>query len=193
MTILQEGQATRRRFTHIFSRDPNDRYVEPRWVTDRLLAAESFTGPIHDPACGSGQILAAARAAGLLATGSDIAPCIAEAKRIDFFRDAKKRSNIICNPPYGPLKEFALHALEVTLNKVALLCPLARLNAAGWMRDTPLFRIWLLTPRPSIPPHSYILRGKKPTGGRVDFCWLIWRHGYPARPTVDWLHRDGAQ
>jgi hypothetical protein len=31
---------------------------------------------------------------------------------------------------------------------VAIIFPTARLNAARWLQDTPLRRIWLLTPRP---------------------------------------------
>jgi hypothetical protein len=183
---------TRPRKTHIFARDPDDRYVEPSWVSSRLFEVEPFIGIIHDPAAGSGQIVNAARSRGLEATGADVAPCIEGMCAIDFFKDRNNVDNVISNPPYALLREFALHALTLTMRKVALLAPVARLNAAGrWLEDTPLRRVWLLSPRPSIPPHQLILDGQIPQGGRVDFCWLIWQQGFHGAPTLHWLWRDG--
>jgi hypothetical protein len=180
------------RQTHIFARDTNDRYVEPQWCSRRLFDVESFSGLIHDPACGTGQIVASARAAGLRATGADIAPCIEEIEAVDFFQARRRFPNIVSNPPYGPLREFALHALSLALRKVALLVPIARLNAAGcWLAVTSLRRVWLLSPRPSIPPHSLILSGRVPSGGRIDFCWLVWEQRYRGAPELGWLWRDG--
>jgi hypothetical protein len=65
-----------------------------------------------------------------------------------------------------------------------------RLNAARWLANTPLARIYLLTPRPSMPPGEVILRGEKPGGGTQDFCWLVFSHRHKGPPTVQWLYRD---
>ena len=46
-----------------------------------------------------------------------------------------------------------------------MLVPLRRLPAAHWLEHLPLETVWLLTPRPSIPPGSYIAAGHKPGGG----------------------------
>jgi hypothetical protein len=189
---LRTGGLSRAKHTHIFKRDRNDRYVEPRWCSARLFALEHFDGAVHDPAAGTGQILTAATAAGLDATGADIAPLKNPAlPAIDFFTDTTRRNNIITNPPYGCMREFAEHALTLAERKAALLVPLARLNAARWLEATPLRRVLLLTPRPSIPPLSYIRGGGKPQGGRVDFCWLVWERGYRGRPQLRWLARGG--
>jgi hypothetical protein len=187
---LPVEEMKRPRRTHVFARAVNDRYVEPNWCSRRLLEEESFAGTIHDPAAGTGRILASARAAGFKATGADISPLSSDVRAIDFLKDRRKRHNIICNSPYALMREFALHALELAERKVAFLVPLARLNAAHWLQQTPLQRIWLLTPRPSIPPHSYLLAGKKPEGGHVDFCWLVWERGFNGVPTLRWLMRD---
>jgi hypothetical protein len=48
----------------------------------------------------------------------------------------------------------------------------------------------LLTPRPSMPPAEVILRGDKPVGGRVDFCWLVLEPGHEGPATMEWLHRE---
>jgi hypothetical protein len=74
--------------------------------------------------------------------------------------------------------------------------PTARLNAGRWLTDTPLRRIWLLTPRPSMPPGETILRGGRAAGGKTDFCWLLFDQGFKfeqctkGEPTIGWLHRD---
>jgi len=189
---LRELVLARPRLAHVFARDAHDRYVEPAWCSRRLFEVEWFVGVAHDPAAGSGQIVRSARLAGLKVTQADIAPIRRTAHSIDFFADETERDNVISNPPYGRLREFAEHALAHTRKRVALLVPLARLNAAGaWLRSTPLRRVWLLTPRPSIPPHSVILAGEKPQGGRVDFCWLVWEQGFAGAPELRWLHRDG--
>ena len=190
MTPIEEMK--RPRHGHIFQRDENDRYVEPTWCSWRLLEEKSFHGAIHDPAAGTGQNLGSARALGLRATGADLTPCISGIRAIDFFKDRTKRDNIVCNPLYNgdQIRKFAEHALELAERKVALLVPLARLNAAHWLLQTPLQYVWLLTPRPSVPPHSCILQGRKPEGGRADFCWLVWERGFSGAPTLGWLLRD---
>ena len=76
--------------------------------------------------------------------------------------------------------------------KVAMVFPTARLNAAHWLRGTPLVRILLMTPRPSMPPGHTIAAGEKPGGGKMDFCWLVWSVGFSGDASVKWLRRDGA-
>jgi hypothetical protein len=87
------------------------------------------------------------------------------------------------------LEIFTTHAVRLA-DKVAQFAPVARLNAAHWLQKLPLARIWLLTPRPSVPPGSYLQEGHKAQGGRVDFCWLIFERGFEAQPTLSWLHRN---
>jgi hypothetical protein len=74
-----------------------------------------------------------------------------------------------------------------------MIFPVARLIAARWLQQTPLAVVWLLTPRPSMPPGYVILAGQKPGGGKVDFCWLVWSHDHVGQPEMRWLHRDGTR
>ena len=72
-----------------------------------------------------------------------------------------------------------------------MIFPVARLNAARWLQDTPLRRIWLLTPRPSMPPGRMLMSGKNPSGGKTDYCWLVWQQGwFYNRAEIGWLHRE---
>jgi hypothetical protein len=72
-----------------------------------------------------------------------------------------------------------------------MLVPLRRLPAAHWLEHVPLETVWLLTPRPSVPPGHYIATGNKPSGGSQDFAWLVFRKNLIAwTPRLRWLHRD---
>jgi hypothetical protein len=65
-----------------------------------------------------------------------------------------------------------------------------RLNAARWLEGLPLAKIYLLTPRPSMPPGEVIARGERPRGGRMDYAWLVFNLGHSGPPELRWLHRD---
>src|SRR6266446_6598384 len=165
---IYEGQIKRARKSHIWEREINEHYVEPAWCSARLFREEDFGAGIHDPACGFDA---------------------AESPQ-DFLTAEIRRTNIVTNPPFKLAAQFALRALAYTECKVAIVFPTARLNAAHWIKGTPLRRIWLMTPRPSMPPGHVITAGQNPGRGKVDFCWLVWEHGYEGAPELLWLHRD---
>jgi hypothetical protein len=101
--------------------------------------------------------------------------------------------SIVCNPPFDHIQGFCEHALKITTFKVAMLVPLRRLPAARWLERLPLETVWLLTPRPLMPPGNYIEVGHKPGGGSQDFAWLVFRKGLIAwTPRLRRLHRDHA-
>lgn len=188
----------RERSSHIFQRHAHDHYVEPSWTSERLFDVEKFEGPILDPCCGWGTVLTAAHAKGYEVIGSDI-----EDRRPTDFKFAFRQSNILApqiywqqfrsivsNPPFDQLFDVAHRCVELSRYKAALIFPTRRLNAARWLQDLPLRRIWLLTPRPSMPSGDYIKNGGKVGGGTVDFCWLIFEKGYVGSPELKWLHKD---
>jgi hypothetical protein len=182
-----------RKHSHIWERDDADWYVEPTWCSRRLFEVEQFEGNILDPACGMGRIVDAAQGAGLDAIGSDLAQRGTETIATHAFLALDysfTAANIVSNPPFGLFEDFARKALTIATNKVALIWLVRRLNAARWIAETPLARIYLLTTRPSMPPGDLILRGEKPGGGKQDFCWLVWERDYMGNPVVGWLHRD---
>ena len=195
--VSEQGDVTeigiaRERKSHVFVRHPNDRYVEPAWCSERLFAVERFAGQIWDPACGLGTILKAATGARYPSFGSDIAQDATGTVQDFLTATAPVREfSIVTNPPFGLIRKFA-EALELGAFKVAMICPTARLNAAHWLGLLPLARVYLLTPRPSMPPVEVILRGDKPGGGRADFCWLIFEPGHEGAATIEWLHRTGS-
>jgi hypothetical protein len=193
MTDLPIG-AERQRASYIWERHSRDWYVEPPWCSERLFAVEPFIGTVWDPCAGGGNIVRAAKAAGLDAHGTDITPRDPSVHYIDFLSNCcgpNHDKNIVTNPPFGIARRVVELALVRVRRKVAVIFPVARLNAARWLADLPLARIWLLTPRPSMPPGETILRGEKPGGGKMDYCWLVFERGHQGAPAVQWLHRDG--
>lgn len=186
----------------IWDRDDLDYYVEPEWTSARLFCVEPFFGrQILDPACGSGRIVRAARAAGLKATGSDIVKRTAQCRRTINYLDSKHddwlrnvADNIVCNPPFSLAREFVDRSLDLGMRRMAMLLPVRWLlgdRRSRWLENTPLIRVWLLTPRPSMPPGKLIEDGVEPTGGRVDFAWYVWDReiaGVP--PQIGWLRKN---
>jgi hypothetical protein len=202
---LADSAMPRLRASHIFAKEPHGHYVEPAWCSRRLFEVERF-GPggstIVDPCCGWGRIPKSAHDAGYRAIGCDIVdrgaavrvPGI-EFHLADFLADPtpfkiEHPTSLVFNPSFDRVQEFAERALTVATHKVAMIFLWRRLPAAHWLRATPLYRIYMLTPRPSMPPGSYIEAGEKVGGGTHDFCWLVWLQGYDGAPQIDWLHRD---
>jgi hypothetical protein len=195
----------KRRAAHIFPKASDGFYVEPEWVSRRLFEEEKFGIEVYDPACGWGTILTEARRAGYLVFGSDIVDRRRHGLtdgaflRQDFLAEEWSRvvappdASIVCNPPFDHVEEFCRRALEISTAKVAMICLVRRLNAAHWLRELPLRRIWLLTPRPSMPPGKWIAAGNKPGGGTQDFVWLVFERGYDGKAEIDWLCRDAEQ
>jgi hypothetical protein len=192
------------KLAHIFQREPHEHYVEPEWCSVRLFDAECFGAPgacVLDPASGWGRILRAAAAAGYTPIASDIVDRLDRRglERVtfnvcDLLKTSPVRSvwSVVCNPPFDCVENFCRRGLEVATFKVAMICPLRRLPAAHWLRRMPLESIYLLTPRPSMPPGSWITNGNSPTGGSQDFCWLVFNKQSTTvgLPRLRWLHRD---
>jgi hypothetical protein len=198
----------RRRNTHIFEADPHGHYPEPLWTSARLFEAESFGAPgsvVVDLCCGWGRIPHNAAAAGYTAIGCDIIDRRHEPLSHNGFKfvhgdfldgPAPVRSawSAVFNPPFTGdyIQQFVERALAIVEFKVAALVPVRRLPAAHWLQGKPLETIWLLTPRPSLPPASYIRAGNEPGGGGQDFAWLVFnRRATIDVPRTKWLHRDG--
>jgi hypothetical protein len=182
--------AWKARDSRIFAREQHDHYVEPFWVSERLFDVDRFGPHVWDPCCGWGCIVDAARKAGHNASGTDIVDrCNGRFEVADFREWDEGQCDIVCNPPFDQAKEFADRALKLS-SKVAMIWLWRRLPAARWLANTPLARVWLMTPRPSMPSGEYIKNGGKVGGGTQDFCWLVWDRAHSGPPEMKWLHRD---
>jgi hypothetical protein len=192
-----EVDAMQRRDTHIFDKDPRGHYVEPAWCSERLFEEVKFEGLIWDPACGWGTITTVAKEAGYSVRGSDIVDRKRHKLQHNFFKMdflveywSPLEFSIVTNPPFDHIEDFARKAIGLGAKQVAMIMLVRRLNAAHWLRELPLSRVLLLTPRPSMPPASWIAAGNKPGGGTQDFCWCVLKSGYRGEPRLGWLQRD---
>lgn len=184
--------------SHLWDRHPEDFYVEPHWCSRRLFQSETFEGMIHDPACGRGRILAEAVKSGYPAYGSDLVARGGAGGVRNFLDSSVMYDNIVCNPPFGLCSKhpypFVAHAILHTRRKLALLLPLVWAGGAKrsvFLRETPLSKILVLAPRPSMPPGPVIEAGIAPGGGKKDYAWFIWdKVGLPESPRFGWLVRD---
>jgi len=180
----------------IWPKDEVGFYLEPNWVSKRLFDVEDFAPTIYDPACGTGRILSSARDAGYSTIGSDIIERgkLENFTQRDFLMWAgpiDRFTSVVCNPPFDHVREFVEQALYLSARKVAIITLVRRLNAAGkWLSELPLARVWLLTPRPSMPPGDVIAAGEKAGGGTQDFCWLIIDRVHRGPSELRWLHRE---
>lgn len=177
---------------HIFEKAEYEWYVEPPSVSAALFRVEPFAGLIVDPACGVGTIIDEARRAGFIAQGSDIVTRRRSSTifgGIDFLRTTRegfaarhgsRHFNIVTNPPYFGGKgteAFIKHARFLGAQKIAVFTEARFLF--GTTRAKTLYeamtptKIYLLHPRPSCPPGTYLEDGHKAGGGTADFCWII--------------------
>jgi hypothetical protein len=205
-----EPPQPRPRNSHIFELDPYGHYVDEPWCSARLFETEDFGEPgasVLDPACGWGTIPRAARDAGFTPFASDIIDRRDEPHSVlgdisfkcaNFLKDEppiRAPWSVVCNPPFNHIQEFCERALDLATFKVAMLIPVRRLSAAGkWLNRLPLQDVVFLSPRPSMPPASYLAAGNRPGNGREDFAWLIFSKATAAtaggRPHTRWLYRD---
>jgi hypothetical protein len=202
MEMKQSKRTMRQRKAHIFEKEKHGHYVEPSWCSERLFEVEKFAPVIVDPACGWGTILRSAQATGAYRViGSDIVDRrkhrLKNFTTLDFLK-ASERSmlrqrgatiSIVSNPPFDHVEEFCREACRIA-DKVAMIMLTRRLNAAHWLGDLPLKTVYLLSPRPSMPPGRWIEAGNKPGGGTQDFCWIVFSKRHKGPSQLQWLHRD---
>ncbi len=187
------------RKSHIWEKEENGFYIEPEWCSTRLFRVERFKNPIWDPACGSGRVVRAARQAGHTAFGSDIVKRWDEARESNFLEnDAFSEEmdgnvDIVSNPPFHNIDEFVRKGYEYTKDKACFLLPLAWIagnTRSTWLEALGLRTVWVLCPRPSMPPGQVVLTGGPVGGGTKDFAWYVFVPGYTGPPILRWLRRD---
>lgn len=206
MSLIEADK--RARASHIFTREQNDHYAEPLWVSERLFDVLDLPHGtmVVDPACGFGRIIRSACKAGLQGSGLDVVPrwhnqpdgphpSPAAFVERDFLTESWicQADVIASNPPFKHAEKFTQLALERTGSIVALLLPTKWIQGdkrSRWLATTPLEFMMPLSPRPSMPPGFVWLSGESVGGGTVDFSWFIWRKGYGGLPQIRWLRRS---
>lgn len=183
-----------------------------------LLALESFTGIVKEPACGAGHISKLLEAAGYSVIISDIedrgtATSLGEVQQVGDFLESEAGGtigyDIVTNPPYGRhiMNRFIAHALrEHRPRKMALLL---NLNAMCGCEDAD--RLYIMEECP--PTRAYVFSRRLPMmhqegwqgneqNSQMNVAWFIWEqnddgtYGDPMGGfrtiRVDWQHYQAA-
>jgi hypothetical protein len=95
---------------------------------------------------------------------------------------------VVTNPPFKLADDFALHALRLGAQKVALLMRLAWLEGRARhervFKDHPPSRVWTFSRRLTM------WRADDPnprdSGGTMAFAWFVWERGHTG-PVLGWL------
>ena len=190
-------------------------YQTPEAATLTLLALESFSSTIWEPACGLGAISTVLEAQGYEVRISDLidrgtATADGEVQAVgDFLRSAPGEAgaspDIVTNPPYGEiLNEFVAHALRVHRpRKMALLlnlnflCGFKSEDRGFVMDENPPARVHVFKRRLPMM-HREGWEGPK-ASSRMNTAWFVWElqpDGTYGSTTmmrrVDWADYAGA-
>lgn len=198
------NQLARPSKARVFDRAQHDWYVEEARASAGLFKAERFVGGVHDPACGRGNIVRSALAAGLRATGTDIVARVGADEKwfsgtVNFLTvGAIWAANIVMNPPFLKARgteAFVRKALDLARAKVAVFAPIGFLagdkRSSGLFAEHPPSRVYSISPRISCPPGEYLLAGGAAKGGTEEWIWLVWDRTAPhAATTFHWLRAD---
>lgn len=173
-------------------RPDDDFYPTPPEATEALLAHETFTGTIWEPACGDGAISRVLEAHGHTVRSTDLnyrGYGIGDRNFLDEFpayNEDANVANIITNPPFKLAEEFIWKSLEMTTGKVAMLCKLQFLEGGKrklMFESTPLKKVYVFSKRLSMTRNGE----KMKNSGMIAFAWFVWEHGYTGEATIGWL------
>lgn len=129
------------------TKDEDDIFPTPEWVTEALMAHVKFVGEIYEPACGYGHMAKVIKEYHRFCHASDKND-LGYGEVRDFLKNPyANMPNCITNPPYSHVKEFIDTALANTTGKVAMLCRIEFLSAQSrqeWFNKFPPAEILVL-------------------------------------------------
>lgn len=169
-------------------KDGEDFYPTPAWATYALIENETFTGEIHECACGDGRMAEVLKETGQSVFASDLCNRGYGETGINFLKSLRPTSNIVTNPPFNLAQEFIEHALTMIDHKAAFLLRLAflesQVRAKTLFRDNPPSRVWVFSERITFYPggedgsgsgataHAWFVWDKQATNKRTELCWI---------------------
>lgn len=145
-----------------------------------------------------GRCVVAARAAGYTVEARDLIARFPIIEREEnFLQSSDVVDNICSNPPFGICNQapysYIERSLRLARHKVALVLPVSFVfgeTRSVYLESKPLYRIYNITPKPSMPPGAVIMAGEKPGGGMKDFVVAVFLRGYEGEPTHRWLRKS---
>jgi hypothetical protein len=173
-------------------RAAHDYYATDPQAVEMLLALETFSPVIWEPACGEGHISNVLAAHGYEVISTDlIYRGFGEPEPMDFLTETfpEFEGDIITNPPYSAGLEFVERALETVRpgGKVAMFLKVQFLEGK---RRGELFS--------KTPPRTvYISRSRlacakngdfSHTESAIAYAWYVWEKGFIGDPVIKWFN-----
>jgi hypothetical protein len=160
----------------------NDFVQTPKYVTEALLANESFEGSILEPCCGAGAISTILQSKGYQVISSDKNDYSYGIQR-DLFTYSEPFDNIITNPPFTSALQVAIakHLLSIYKNKLCLLWYLKNVGNVmeGKVTSKGLKTVYVINQR---------IDWVETKLGWL-FAWYIWEKGYEGDVTIRRIER----
>jgi hypothetical protein len=172
---------------HKRERWDSDFYVEPEWAVEALFKAITFSGPIHDPAAGSGTIVRVAKRFGYKTTGADLVDRGRGFPVQNYLHDVMFHRVVVFNAPYKQNEAFIAHGLKLSTELAALVRIPFLAGQERWRTlyaTRPPARVLILSERPSLPPGDTDIPA---IGGTTDYCWCYWHLDHCGPSTIQWL------
>jgi len=152
----------------------NDFVQTPKYVTEALLANESFEGSILEPCCGAGAISTILQAGGYQVISSDKNEYGYGVQR-DLYKITEPYENIITNPPFTQQVAICKHLLSVYTKKMALLWYVKNLgNVLEGKTGKGLKTVYIVNQR---------IDWVETKLGWL-FAWYVWEKGYEGDVTI---------
>ena len=170
--------------------EPHDYYATEPYAVELLLANESFTGPIWEPACGEGHISKVLEEYAYTVRSTDLIDRGYGTGGINFLNSGVDiwKGDIITNPPYKYAKEFVEEAMRVIPigHKVAMFLKLTFLEGQARRK---LFRL--------CPPQTVYVSSARLQCGKngifsddrmVAYAWFVWEKNYQGPTVLKWIN-----
>jgi hypothetical protein len=167
-------------------RQGQDFYPTPDHATLSLLANETFTGSIWEPACGDGAISKVLLTQYPETYSSDLHDWQYGETGVDFLSSHRRTHNVVTNPPYKLAQEFVEHSLAVSEHKVAMLLKLNFLEGQrrkSMFAKTPLKTVYVFSKRLSFTRAREDSKGN----GLLAYAWFVWDKQHSAAPSLAWI------
>jgi len=166
-------------------RNANDFYPTPSYATEALMNREFFSQKIWEPACGDGAISKVLEDRGHMTVSTDLIDYGFGQPNVDFLMEQKLLApDIITNPPFSLAHEFAEKAIDLGVNKLALLVRLQFLEGikrGEFFSVHPPATVWVFSKR-----LSFNVDGKFKSGGVMAFAWFVWKRNIK-ETQVKWI------
>ena len=171
------------------TRQKNDYYPTPKYVTQDLLNREKFEGTVWEVACGNGNISEVLKFNEYSTYSTDVINYGYNDATIDFLKyDGEKLDNIITNAPYKYGLEFVQKAKEYAKKKIAMLFKTAFLESEKRFqmfqdKDFPLEYVYQFSYRVTIYKNGEKMKNK----GMASYAWFVWNKNYVGEPKLRWI------